>query len=84
MPTSPNGRALALSADHIFPPGAVTFKCPEGHFWFHQLDRKMCPPPLKLDQEWLRDFAHAPCPTTREEALSLLRVLESIGADGFH
>ena len=83
MPTLPSGRALALSTDHILPPGVVTFKCPEGHFWFHQLDRKICPPPLKPDQEWLCDFAHAPCPATREEALSLLWVLECFGSDDF-
>lgn len=79
MPTLPSGRALALSKHHIMPAGVVTFRCPEGHFWFQQLDRKICPPPLKPDEEVLCDFVHAPCPATRAEALALLHVLERIG-----
>jgi hypothetical protein len=76
MPTLPSGRILALAKHHILPPGIVGFTCPEGHFWFHQLDRKICPPPLKPGEDFLCDFVHAPCPTTREEALAILRVLE--------
>jgi hypothetical protein len=36
MPTLPSGRTLAPSMNHILPPGVVTFKCPEGHFWFQK------------------------------------------------
>ena len=79
MPTLPSGRVFAISKQHILPPGIVTFKCPEGHFWFQQLDREICPPPLEPDEEVLCDFVHAPCPSTREEALALLHVLERIG-----
>lgn len=79
MPTLPSGRFLALSKDHIPLPGVVKFRCPEGHFWFQQLDRKTCPPPLEPDTEFLCDFVHAPCPTTRAEALPTLRVIERVG-----
>jgi len=81
MPTLPSGRILALAKHHILPPGTVGFKCPEGHFWFHQLDRKICPPPLKPGEDFLCDLAHAPCPTNHEEALAILRVLEGAGRD---
>jgi hypothetical protein len=81
MPTLPSGRILALSKNHILPPGVVTFKCPQGHYWFQQLDRKICPPPLKPNEEFLCDFVHAPCPTTRQEALAILQVLERIGPE---
>jgi hypothetical protein len=36
MPTLPSGRTLALSMNHILPPGVVTFECPEGHIWFQK------------------------------------------------
>lgn len=81
MPTLPSGRTLALAMNHILPPGLVGFRCPEGHYWFHQLDRKICPPPLTPGAEYLCDFAHAPCPTSHEEALAILRVLERAGPE---
>ena len=79
MPTLPSGRALALSKEHILPPGVVTFDCPKGHYWFQKLDRAICPPPLKPDAVVLCEFAHSPCPATREEALAILHVLERTG-----
>jgi len=82
VPTLPSGRTLALAKDHIPPAGVVTFKCPPGHYWFEQLDRKICPPPLEPGSEFLCDFVHAPCPKTRAEALAILRVLERIEPGG--
>jgi hypothetical protein len=81
MPTLPSGRTPALSMNHILPPGVVTFKCPEGHFWFQKPDLALSPRPYEPDADVFCDFAHAPCPTTREEALGLLHVVDLIGPD---
>ena len=72
MPTLPSGRAFALSMGHIIEPGTQMFTCPEGHYWFQQADRALNAPPYQPDQQVLCDFKHAPCPTTREEALRIL------------
>ena len=69
MPTRPSGRVRALSMTHILEPGVQMFSCPEGHYWFQEPDRALNAPPFQRDMEVLCDFVHAPCPTTREEAL---------------
>ena len=81
MPTLPSGRVLALSMQHIFEPGTQMFPCPQGHYWFQQADRVMNAPPYHPDQEWLSDWVHAPCPTTREEAFRILYLLERMRTD---
>ena len=81
MPTLPSGRVLALSMVHIIEPGTKMFTCPEGHYWFQQADRVLNAPPYQPDQQVLCDFKHAPCPTTREEALRILYLLERLRTD---
>ncbi len=81
MPTLPSGRAFALSMGHIIEPGTQMFTCPEGHYWFQKADRAMNAPPYQPDQPVLCDFKHAPCPTTRQEALGILYVLEAAHPD---
>jgi hypothetical protein len=81
MPTLPSGRTLALSMNHILPPGVVTFKCQEGHFWFQKPDLALSPRPYEPGADVFCDFVHAPSPTTREEALGLLHVVDLIGPD---
>jgi tetratricopeptide (TPR) repeat protein len=66
---------------HIIEPGTQMFTCPEGHYWFQQADRAMNAPPYQPDQPVLCDFKHAPCPTTRQEALGILYVLEAAHPD---
>ena len=81
MPTLPSGRAFALSMGHIIEPGTQMFTCPEGHYWFQKADRAINAPPYQPDQPVLCDFKHAPCPTTRQEALGILYVLEAAHPD---
>ena len=81
MPTLPSGRVLALSMHHILEPGFKMFACPEGHYWFQEPDRALNAPPFQRDMDVLCDFVHAPCPTTREEALRILHVYEAYGKD---
>jgi tetratricopeptide (TPR) repeat protein len=66
---------------HIIEPGTQMFTCPEGHYWFQQADRALNAPPYQPDQQVLCDFKHAPCPTTREEALRILYLLERVRTD---
>jgi tetratricopeptide (TPR) repeat protein len=66
---------------HIIEPGTQMFTCPEGHYWFQKADRSINAPPYQPDQPVLCDFKHAPCPTTREEALGILYVLEAAHPD---
>ena len=66
---------------HIIEPGTQMFTCPEGHYWFQQADRAMNAPPYQPEQTVLCDFKHAPCPTTRQEALDILYVLEAAHPD---
>ena len=81
MPTLPSGRVLALSMNHILKPGVQMFTCPEGHYWYQEPDRALSAPPFQRDMDVLCDFVHAPCPTTREEALKILHVYEVYGKD---
>jgi len=81
MPTLPSGRVLALSMHHILEPGVQMFSCPEGHYWYQEPDRALNAPPFQRDMDVLCDFVHAPCPTTREEALKILHVYEVYGKD---
>jgi len=66
---------------HIIEPGTQMFTCPEGHYWFQKADRAINAPPYQPDQPVLCDFKHAPCPTTRQEALGILYVLEAAHPD---
>lgn len=79
MPTLPSGRTIALAMSHILEPGTQMFSCPPGHYWYQTPDRTLNAPPFQPGQEILCSFEHAPCPTTREEALLILVVLEATG-----
>jgi hypothetical protein len=54
---------------------------PRGAFWFQKPDLALSPRPYEPDADGFCDFAHAPCPTTREEALGLLHVIDLIDPD---
>ncbi len=82
MPTLPSGRTLAISMNHIMPIGMVQFHSPAGHYWFRKPDHALNAPPFHPEEQTiLSDWVHAPCPTTREEALAALELLEGRADD---
>ena len=79
MPTLPSGRTPALSMNHILPPGVVTFKCPEGHFWFQKPDLALSPRPYEPNAKGVLD--EIACPAFENRGNSK-HVLELRSEDG--
>ncbi len=81
MPILPSGKDLAICMDHISPPGMVQFICPPGHYWYSTPDLALNAPPFHPEQRVVTDWVHAPCPSTREEALAILQLFAGTGPE---
>lgn len=77
MPLLPSGLDLALSRDAIIIHDSSWFQCPEGHFWYWDVDSDITgPPPFARGEEIWQVPRHAKIPTSREEVARFIRVLE--------
>jgi hypothetical protein len=77
VPTLPSGLDVALSRDAIIVHDGNWFSCPEGHFWYWEVDQEiMGTPPFDPAEEIYQAPQYAKVPTTREEAARFIRVLE--------
>jgi hypothetical protein len=73
----PSGLDIALSRDAIIEHDGNWFHCPEGHFWYWDVDVEiMGPPPFPLGEEIWQAPRFAKTPATREDCAQFIRVLE--------
>jgi len=74
--------SVLLTHRHIPDPGTQLFHCPEGCFWRWHPDHALNAPPYLPEQEVLGDLVHAPCPTTRAQALRYVALLDCLPGVG--